>query len=95
MGLFGSKRPPPVATDHVIPFRFADDFPYTRGLCLDISLRFDDVLDSDKLRDALDVLLNKPGWRKLGARLRLNVRLFNCHNSTKRISYLTREKETQ
>lgn len=75
MGLFASKQtaPPPVATDRVIPFRFNDDHVYTRGLCLDISLRFDDVLDPEKLREALDILLNKDGWRKLGARLRLTV----------------------
>ncbi|CRG87060.1 hypothetical protein PISL3812_04075 [Talaromyces islandicus] len=64
MGLFASKQtaPPPVPTDRVIPFRFADDFVYTRGLCLDIALRFDDVLDPEKLRQSLDVLLNKDGW---------------------------------
>ncbi|KAH8690015.1 putative LysR family regulatory protein [Talaromyces proteolyticus] len=71
MGVFFSKQPPPtVSTDQVIPFRFADDFPYTRGLCLDIHFRFDDVLDPEKLRDALERLLQKDGWRKLGARLR-------------------------
>jgi hypothetical protein len=82
MGLFSSKKtaPPPVPTDRVIPFRFADDFVYTRGLCLDISLCFDDVLDPEKLRESLDVLLNKDGWRKLGARMRLNVRfIYTAH----------------
>ncbi|KAF2182911.1 putative LysR family regulatory protein [Zopfia rhizophila CBS 207.26] len=33
-------------------------------------LCFDDVLDAEKLREALDNLLQKDGWRKLGARLR-------------------------
>ncbi|KAI7198592.1 hypothetical protein KC316_g3977 [Hortaea werneckii] len=34
--------------------------------------RFDDVLDPEKLRKALERLLQIGGWRKLGARLRLN-----------------------
>jgi hypothetical protein len=34
---------------------------------------FDDVLDADKLSGALWKLLDRPGWKKLGARLRLNV----------------------
>lgn len=86
MGLFSSKQtaPSPVATDRVIPFRFIDDFIYTRGLCLDISLRFDDVLDAEKLRESLDVLLNRDGWRKLGARLRLNVRFYCIYTTAQK-----------
>ena len=36
-------------------------------------MRFDDVLDSQKLVDSLWKLLEKPGWNKVGARLRLNT----------------------
>jgi hypothetical protein len=35
-------------------------------------MQFDDVLDAEKLASALWKLLEKPGWRKLGARLRMN-----------------------
>ena len=43
-------------------------------------MRFDDVLDSQKLVDALWKLLERPGWKKLGARLRLNT-------TTERLEY--------
>lgn len=43
-------------------------------MIVDFSMKFDDVLDVQKVVGALERLLAKPGWRKLGARLRLNVR---------------------
>ncbi len=75
VNLFKSKpvAPARVPTDIVIPLHQIDDTPTNRSLCLDQSMRFDDVLDVDKLVGALERLLEKPGWRKLGARLRLNV----------------------
>ncbi|KAI6804076.1 hypothetical protein KC361_g440 [Hortaea werneckii] len=76
MNLFRSKpkpRPPPkVPSDEVIPLHYLDDQFYTRALVLHFFSRFDDVLDPEKLRSALDRLLHIGGWRKLGARLRLN-----------------------
>lgn len=41
---------------------------------LDLTLRFDDVLDHEKMRLALVRLVELGNWRKLGARLRMNVR---------------------
>ncbi|RYP29907.1 hypothetical protein DL767_006506 [Monosporascus sp. MG133] len=38
-------------------------------LCM---MRFDDVIDPEKLRSSLEKLLSRDDWRKLGARLRLN-----------------------
>ncbi|KAI6788940.1 hypothetical protein KC332_g18036 [Hortaea werneckii] len=76
MNLFRSKpkpQPPPkVPSDEVIPLHYLDDQFYTRALVLHFFSRFDDVLDPEKLRSALDRLLQIGGWRKLGARLRLN-----------------------
>ncbi|KAI7381981.1 hypothetical protein KC328_g11929 [Hortaea werneckii] len=76
MNLFRSKpkpQPPPkVPSDEVIPLHYLDDQFYTRALVLHFFSRFDDVLDPEKLREALDRLLHIGGWRKLGARLRLN-----------------------
>ncbi|KAI7259165.1 hypothetical protein KC345_g10385 [Hortaea werneckii] len=76
MNLFRSKpqpQPPPkVPSDEVIPLHSLDDQFYTRALVLHFFSRFDDVLDPEKLRQALDRLLHIGGWRKLGARLRLN-----------------------
>ncbi|KAI7711144.1 hypothetical protein KC353_g9195 [Hortaea werneckii] len=76
MNLFRSKpkpQPPPkVPSDEVIPLHYLDDQFYTRALVLHFFSRFDDVLDPEKLRKALERLLHIGGWRKLGARLRLN-----------------------
>lgn len=38
-------------------------------------MHFHDILDENKLADALWKLIDRPGWRKIGARLRLNARL--------------------
>ncbi|KAF2705747.1 hypothetical protein K504DRAFT_459840 [Pleomassaria siparia CBS 279.74] len=67
-----SKPVPPerVATDTVFPLHTLDDTNIARSVTLHLSLRYDDVLDVDKLGGALQRLLEKPGWRKLGARLR-------------------------
>ncbi|KAI7359400.1 hypothetical protein KC320_g409 [Hortaea werneckii] len=84
MNLFRSKpkprTPPKVPSDEVIPLHYLDDQFYTRALVLHFFSRFDDVLDPEKLRQALDRLLHIGGWRKLGARLRLNVWTYTTAN---------------
>ncbi|KNG52712.1 lysr family regulatory protein [Stemphylium lycopersici] len=71
--LFGRpSMPKRVATDIVIPLHSRDDTPQNRNISIEFTMRFDDVLDTQKLADALWKLLEKPGWRKLGARLRMN-----------------------
>lgn len=60
-------------TDTIVPMHFFDDTPPNRDMALCWTLRFNDVLDGDKLYDALERLFNREGWRKLGGRLRLNV----------------------
>ncbi|KAF2174777.1 hypothetical protein K469DRAFT_743569 [Zopfia rhizophila CBS 207.26] len=64
--------PERVPTDTVIPLGSFDDTKVNRSLSLDFTMRYDDVLDVQKLVGALEKLLDMPGWRKLGARLRLN-----------------------
>lgn len=64
--------PEHVPTDTILPLHSYDDGAIQRSMIVDFSLRFDDVLDVQKLVRALEQLLEKPGWRKLGARLRLN-----------------------
>jgi hypothetical protein len=59
--------------DIILPFHFWDDVPYTRGICLNVTLRFEEVLDTRKLHDSLERLLEIGEWRKLGARLRQSV----------------------
>ncbi|KAI1505901.1 hypothetical protein F5X99DRAFT_427788 [Biscogniauxia marginata] len=64
--------PPTVPTDTVIPLHCFDDRPINKSIIMLFMMRFDDVLDSEKLRGSLEKLLAREGWRKLGARLRLN-----------------------
>lgn len=73
--LFGRApiAPTRVPGDVVIPMHKQDDQLVNKALTLDYSMKFDDVLDVDKLIGALKKLLEKPGWRKLGARVRLNA----------------------
>jgi hypothetical protein len=61
--------------DTIIPLGDFDDNLTFRhaGLC-SCQFLFSHVLDPVKLRSALETLIEKPGWRKLGSRLRLNVR---------------------
>jgi hypothetical protein len=68
--------PERVPTDTVIPVHWLDDTSTNRCLVLDFSMQFEDVLNVGMMVRALERLLEKPGWRKLGARLRLNVRVF-------------------
>lgn len=76
MGFFYGSRlrePDTVLTDEIIPLRFWDTALCMHGMVLDISLKFDDVLDITKLRGALDKLFGMEDWKQLGARLRRNV----------------------
>ncbi|KAH8838879.1 hypothetical protein MCOR27_001401 [Pyricularia oryzae] len=74
MGIFSSTRvpPPKVPTDTVIPLREMDSLPLSVGICNEFSFYFQDVLNVHKLQAALDRLVSKEKWRKMGARLRRN-----------------------
>ncbi|KAK1673230.1 hypothetical protein BDP55DRAFT_556780 [Colletotrichum godetiae] len=76
MGSIFSKAKPvapaTVATDTIIPLNPNDDCALNRGIVMGFMMRFDDVLDPERLRSSLTKLLGHEGWRKLGARLRLN-----------------------
>ncbi|KAM0530012.1 hypothetical protein ACHAPS_000651 [Verticillium nonalfalfae] len=70
---FMARTPPPIVdTDTVYPLHRQDDQAYYRQLNIVWLLRFEDVLDVDKLRQALAKLLERDGWRKIGGRLRIN-----------------------
>ncbi|OAL46251.1 hypothetical protein IQ07DRAFT_547509 [Pyrenochaeta sp. DS3sAY3a] len=64
--------PPRVPTDTIIPLNEQDDNRANRNVCLEFTMHFHDILDENKLADALWKLIDRPGWRKIGARLRLN-----------------------
>lgn len=76
MRLFSRFKPPapePVPTDTVVPVPLLDDQPRWHQRCVHYGYLFNDVLDSDKLRHALQRLMEIGEWRKLGARIRMNV----------------------
>ncbi|CAG7559027.1 unnamed protein product [Fusarium equiseti] len=66
------ETPQKVEMDDVYPLHMLDDTETLRGTVITWTLRFDDVLDADKLHDSLSRLLDVGDWRKLGGRLRLN-----------------------
>ncbi|KAI2614885.1 hypothetical protein GGR54DRAFT_632530 [Hypoxylon sp. NC1633] len=67
------RQPLTIPSDTVIPLHRFDDTPVNRKVIVEFTMRFDDVLDPDKLRFSLEKLLNRRDWRKLGGRLRLNA----------------------
>jgi hypothetical protein len=74
--LFGRpKAPERVPTDQVVPVGFFDDTIIFRTFVMYTLFAFDDVLDPRRLRSSLEQVVSRPGWRKLGARLRRNVRI--------------------
>lgn len=66
-------KPARVATDTIVRLGREDDRAILRGMATNFMMRFDVALDAQKLRLSLERLLNRHDWRKLGARLRLNV----------------------
>ena len=76
-GIFGGGpqpvAPPRVSTDEVLPVHFFDDSATNRTLIISWTLRFNEVLDADKLNNSLQKLLSIGGWRRLGGRLRETV----------------------
>ncbi|KAH7401364.1 hypothetical protein BKA66DRAFT_406177 [Pyrenochaeta sp. MPI-SDFR-AT-0127] len=72
---FASSKPTTperIPTDTVIPLNRYDDSRANRNISIGFTMQFDSVLDAERLSSALWTLLERPGWRKLGARLRLN-----------------------
>jgi hypothetical protein len=71
MGWPRQTHAPAFLDDEVYPLHLQD---YTfRQLLMVSTLRFDEVLDAEKLRNALSQLLEIGDWRKLGGRLRSDV----------------------
>lgn len=67
------QLPPVVPTDEIIPVHLFDDSSATRGIVLVWTFRFHDVLDPEKLHDALSKLFQMEGWRKFSGRFRYRV----------------------
>ncbi|KAF2964405.1 hypothetical protein GQX73_g9178 [Xylaria multiplex] len=76
----GPRAPPAVPTDTIVPMHHMDDNSINRSMVVMFMMRFDDVLDPEKLKDSLEKLLSRDDWRKLGARIRLNEKgKLDCH----------------
>ncbi|KAK1754792.1 hypothetical protein QBC47DRAFT_226401 [Echria macrotheca] len=71
LGASPARSPTRVDTDDVYPLHMLDDTRTLRGIVVTWTLRFNDVLDADKLHASLSTLLEIGDWRKLGGRLRL------------------------
>ncbi|OHW92843.1 hypothetical protein CSPAE12_08547 [Colletotrichum incanum] len=69
-----AKAPQRVPTDRVVPVGFFDDTILFRTFVMYTMFVFDDVLDVQRLRVALESVVSRPGWSKLGARIRRNDR---------------------
>ncbi|KAK3897997.1 hypothetical protein C8A05DRAFT_19345 [Staphylotrichum tortipilum] len=63
--------PPTVKSDEVYPLHMLDDTKSLRNIVVTWTLRFNDVLDHEKLHASLAGLLEIGDWGKLGGRLRL------------------------
>lgn len=63
-----------VKTDDVFPVHFIDQAGLIRASIISYTFRYNDVLDPEKLHDSLVRLLEIEDWKKLGGRLRLDVR---------------------
>jgi len=60
--------------DHdVVPFRFWDEQDSMQRIVMEVTYRFDDVLDVKKLKSSLGRLLEIGDWRGIGARLKKNA----------------------
>lgn len=66
-------EPQRVPTDEVLPVHHFDDNRVNRSIIRAWTVRFNDVLDADKLHDGLARLLEIGDWRKLGGRIRKGV----------------------
>ncbi|KAL7782671.1 hypothetical protein V8C37DRAFT_397765 [Trichoderma ceciliae] len=74
MSIFRRAAPARVEGDKIIPLGFLDNNPLMTRIVLYNLMVYDEVLDPQKLRNALDRLVQKPGWGKMGARLRSNAK---------------------
>ncbi|KAG7418602.1 Acetyltransferase BOT5 [Fusarium oxysporum f. sp. raphani] len=74
--VLGQTRQPPNyptnPTDTVLPVYYFDDTPLLRNCVECWTLRINDPLDAEMLRESLSRVIARPGWRKLGGRIRMN-----------------------
>src|SRR3569833_1691799 len=74
-------KPAVIPTDTIVPVHYFDDNAINRSVLLYMTLRFDHVLDPDRLHRSLERLMELGDWRKLGSRLRMTVRPYLVHGA--------------
>lgn len=74
---FGGRKPAmeTVPGDRVQPLHFFENNLLVQGNNMSGLAVFDEILDPDVLREALENVVNRSGWERLGGRLRKNVRI--------------------
>jgi len=73
LGSQSTAQSVPVSTDRIVQMHRFDDTK-VNDMTLSYSMYFNDVLDPAIVRSSLSRLLEIGEWRKLGGRLRRNVR---------------------
>lgn len=76
--IIDSTSKPDHSPDQVYPVHLIDQAAVIRSSIINYVFRYDCVLDADKLHRALSQLIEVGEWRKLGGRLRRNVRPIRC-----------------
>lgn len=71
----GKAAPGIVASDEIIPLHWFEDGLMWKKVIVYTLFVFDDSLDPEKLRGALERLVQRETYKKLGSRLRTNVRI--------------------
>lgn len=82
----GSKNAPRIEGDTVVRIKPFDDTLMNKASVMGWTLRFNDVLDAQKLNDALTRLVSMPSWRRLGGRIRLGVSNYSTPHRMYQIS---------
>ncbi|KAM0392037.1 hypothetical protein ACHAQC_006850 [Fusarium culmorum] len=72
-GLSTTDQQPKFDDDDVYPAMLLDDTKAQRDMILHWTFHFNDVLDAEKLRTSLAMLIDIGDWRKLGGRYRINA----------------------
>ncbi|OBT41297.1 hypothetical protein VE00_08452 [Pseudogymnoascus sp. WSF 3629] len=68
-----------MASDDVYPLFMLDDNKILHGIVVTWTLRFNDLLDADRLHTSLCRLLSIGDWRKVGGRLSRNANALEIH----------------
>lgn len=90
MNYFFGGRKPAVETlpgDRVRPLHFFENNLLVQGNNMSGLAVFDEAIDPEVLREALENVVKRPGWKKLGGRLKRNVSINYTLSVAKPLSF--------